>query len=266
MSDDHLLAEVEDGIGTLVLNRPGQLNALSDAMVATLIAETGRFEADPKVRCVVIRASGDHFLAGGDVVDFARRLTEDRDRHLATIEQRVLDGHVAISRLRRMGKPVLVAIQGAVAGFGIGLVGAADLAIASEDAFFCMAYRNIGLTADGGSSYFLPRLVGERRALEMTLLGERLDAARAKDWGLVNWVVPRIELDAETRRIATVLAEGPTRALGQAKRLMRTSIDTGWDEQSAREAASIARAMATDDHLEGLTAFREKRRPRFSGA
>jgi 2-(1,2-epoxy-1,2-dihydrophenyl)acetyl-CoA isomerase len=164
-----------------------------------------------------------------------------------------------------MQKPVLIAVQGAAAGFGLSIVAAADLAIAADDAFFSLAYRHIGLTADGGASYFLPRIVGERRALEIALLGERFSAQKALEWGLLNWVVPRASLEEEAWKIARKLAEGPTLALGQAKRLLRTSLETTWDEQSAREAESVAAMAATADHLEGVTAFVEKRKPRFTG-
>jgi 2-(1,2-epoxy-1,2-dihydrophenyl)acetyl-CoA isomerase len=262
---EHIVATVAEGVGTLLLNRPDALNALSREMVDGLVEHCGRFERDAAVRCVVIRAAGDHFMAGGDVKEFHQAITCNREAHLAEIEQRVVNGHIAISRLRRMEKPVLASIKGAVAGFGIGVAAAADLAIAADDSFFSLAYRHIGLTADAGASYFLPRLVGERRALEMALLGDRYDAKQALEWGFVNWVVPRGSLEEETQRIARRLAEGPTRALGQMKRLLRTSLGTSWDEQSAKEAASIAEMMATDDHLEGVTAFVQKRAPAFEG-
>lgn len=266
MAEGHLLASVKDGVGTMILNRPAALNALSDEMVEGMIHWCGRFEADPAVRCVVLKGAGDHFLSGGDIKEFRRQLLEERDAHLAGMERRVVDGHLAISRMRRMGKPVLAMLQGAVAGYGIGLMAAADLAIAADDTFFTLAYRHIGLSSDAGASYFLPRMIGERRALELALLGERFDAARALDLGLVNWVVRRAELERETDRLARRLADGPTAALGEVKRLLRTSLDTPWDVQSAAEAESIARLMATDDHLEGLNAVAERRPPRFSGS
>ncbi|WP_168371697.1 enoyl-CoA hydratase [Sphingomonas sp. Leaf357] len=265
MTDD-LLTDITDGVGTITFNRPDKLNALSPAIVEGLIDVTHRFEHDPAVRCVLIRGAGDTFMAGGDVEGFKRSLTEDRDAHLAGMERRVVTGHLAIHRLRRMPKPVITAVQGGAVGFGFSMVAAADMAIAGENAFLMLAYRHVGLTADGGISYFLPRIVGERRAIEILMMGERIPAAKALDWGLVNWVVPDAELQDRALAMARKLAAGPTRALGGAKRLVRTALENSWDEQSAREAESIAEMIATDDHLEGVDAFLEKRKPVFRGS
>lgn len=265
MSDQHVVTEVTDGIGTITLNRPQALNALSAEMTEQLIATTGRFERDPNVRCVVLRGAGDNFMAGGDVKGFHKTLVETRDAHIAGMEMRVVHVHQVLYHIRRMPKPVLVSIQGAAAGIGLSLVLAADLAIAADDAFFTLAYRHIGLTADGGSTYFLPRIVGERKALELALLGERFTAQKALELSILNWIVPRAQLAEETMKIARKLADGPTVALGVAKRLIRSSFDNSWDEHSHREAEGMAVAVATEDHLEGATAFVEKRKPVFKG-
>jgi 2-(1,2-epoxy-1,2-dihydrophenyl)acetyl-CoA isomerase len=262
---EHVLSEVEDGIGTITLNRPEALNALSPEMTDGLIDATGRFERDERVRCVVIRGAGEHFMAGGDIKGFHKSLTEDRAGHVARLEMRVVKAHQTIYHLRRMAKPVLASVQGAAAGFGLSLILACDLAIAAEDSYFTLAYRHIGLSADGGATYFLPRLVGERRALEIALLGERFTAARAKEIGILNWVVPRAGLAQETASLARRLADGPTVALGRAKQLIRASLDNSWDEQSHREAEGLAAAAATEDHLEGVAAFVAKRKPVFKG-
>lgn len=170
-----------------------------------------------------------------------------------------------IYQLRRMQKPVLASVQGAAAGFGLSLILTCDLAIASDDAFFTLAYRHIGLSADGGATYFLPRVVGERKALEIALLGDRFTAQEAKDSNILNWIVPKAELTAATEKMARRLADGPTVALATAKRLIRTSLDNSWDEHSHREAEGLAACAATDDHFEGLSAFLEKRKPAFKG-
>lgn len=262
---EHLKSEIAEGVGSIIFNRPETLNALSPELVEGLIDVTQRFERDPEVRCVVIRAEGKAFMAGGDVKGFHQSLVADRQGHADALERRIVNGHLAIHRLRRMRKPVLVSVQGAAAGFGFSIVCAADLAIAADDATFSLAYRHIGLTADGGASYFLPRIVGERRALEIAILGERFTAQKALSWGLLNWVVPRDTLVEETLAIARRLASGPTRALGDAKRLFRGSLESSWDEQSAREAESVSAMAESDDHLEGVTAFVEKRQPVFKG-
>ena len=264
MSND-LLTEVRDGVGIITFNRPDRLNALSPDLVEGFIDATQRFESDKDVRCVLIRGAGDTFMAGGDVKGFHESLVNDRYAHAASMEQRVVTGHLSIHRLRRMPKPVLVAVQGAAAGFGLSVVCAADLAIAADDAIFSLAYRHIGLTADGGVSYFLPRIVGERRALEIALLGERFTAAKALEWGLLNWIVPKQTLADKAFEIAAKLAAGPTRALAGAKRLLRGSLESSWDQQSAREAELIGETVASDDHLEGVMAFIEKRKPVFTG-
>ena len=164
-----------------------------------------------------------------------------------------------------MPKPVVASLHGATAGIGVSFMLACDLAIAADDSIFTLAYRHIGLPADGGSTYFLPRIVGERKALEIALLGERFDAAKALEMGLVNWVVPRAQIAEETAKLARRLADGPTLALGLVKRLIRSSQDNSWDEQSHREAESFVVAAASEDHLAGVTAFVEKRKPVFKG-
>lgn len=262
---DHIVSSIDDGIGTILFNRPESLNAATPELTDGFVEITQAFERDPSVRCVVIKGAGEHFMAGGDVKEFYGDVVADQAAYAAGLEKRVVAGQIAYHRIRRMAKPVLVAVQGAVAGLGVSVMAAADLAIASDNTVFSLAYRHIGLSADGGASYFLPRIVGERRALEIGLLGERFPAAKALDWGLVNWVVPHADLAAETAKIARRLADGPTRALGQIKQLFRTSLDNGWEEQGAREAESISTLAATADHREGLSAFLEKRKPVFTG-
>ncbi|WP_197277070.1 enoyl-CoA hydratase/isomerase family protein [Sphingomonas profundi] len=264
-TSEDLLTETRDGVGIITLDRPAKRNALTPAMIDGLLAATQRFERDEAIRCVLLRASGKSFMAGGDVAGFRDALLGDRETYLAQREQRLVIGHLMIHRFRRMPKPVVVAVQGAATGYGFSMLLAADYAIAADDAQFAVAHRHMGLTGDGGVSYFLPRIVGERRALEIMLLGARFDAAQALDWGLINRLVAADRLQDEAIGFACELAAGPTRALAGIKRLVRTSLDTGWDQQLAREAELIAEMFGSDDHLEGVTAFLEKRRPSFSG-
>jgi len=261
----HVIAEIKDGVGIITLNRPESLNALSEEMTKGMIDAASRFERDASVRCVLVKGAGEHFMAGGDVKGFYERLKANQAEHAAGLEWRVNMMHAIIYSFRRMKKPTVVSVQGAAAGFGLSLMMAADLAIASDDAFFTLAYANIGFSADGGATYWLPRLVGTRKALEIAYLAERFDANKAKELGIVNFVVPRASLEAETQKLVTRLANGPTFAYGEVKKLMHDSLESDFDGQLHREAEAIARCAASADHLEGVTAFVEKRKPAFKG-
>lgn len=263
---EELLVEVRDRIAWVTLNRPQALNALNDPMRQALIEGFEALEEDDGVRCVVLRGAGEHFMAGGDIKGFHQRLGDGPEAlhdHFACGIPRL---HRAIAALRRMPKPVLASVQGATAGFGLSLMMAADLAIAAEDAFFTLAYCRIGTSPDGGGSYHLPRIVGVRKAMEIALLGDRFDAATAARLGLVNFLVPRADLAAETERLARRLAEGPTLALAGAKQLINQSLDSDLATQLDAEAESFARCAASADFAEGITAFVEKRQAAFRGA
>ncbi len=262
---DPVITQVEDGIATVTLNEPEVRNALTPAMRAAFIETIHRIEFDDAIRCVVIKGAGDHFMAGGDIRTMRKRLELDKAERRRVVIEGVTAIHMPILAIRRMGKPVIASIQGAVAGFGIGLVGACDLAIAADDAFFTLAYCHIGASPDGGSSYFVARNVGLKQQMELALLGERFDAHRAKDLGLINWVVPRAELAAETDRLARRLASGPTKAYANAKALFNAAHGRLIEAQLQMEGELIADSMCTEDHAEGVRAFLEKRKPEFRG-
>ena len=252
---------VSGGVATLSFNRPQVLNAMDAEMMIQFRAAAELVQHDQAVRAVVLRGEGPAFISGGDLAVFKQHLTE--------LPQVVVrwgrEMHFAILALRRMGKPVLASVHGACAGAGFSVLCAADLAIASEDARFTLAYANIGASPDGGSTYFLPRLVGYKKAMELTLLPETFDARQAQTLGLVNWVVPAGQLATETERIARRLAAGPTRAYSEAKRLMNQSFAQGLEAQMEEELAAFARCARTADLAEGLAAFAAKRKPAFAG-
>ncbi len=260
-----ILLEVREGVATVTLNRPEVLNALSDDMVAALVEVMTRVETDEATRCVVLRGAGDHFMAGGDVKGFHGRLAETPAERSAHFRAKIHRLHPAILAMRRMPKPVVASLRGAAAGFGLSLALATDLAIAAEDAYFTLAYCLIGTSPDGGSSFHLPRIVGLRKAMEIALLGERFNAETAQRLGLVNWVVPSADLEAETAKLAARLANGPGHALGETKALLNVSLDNALEAQLALEAESFAICAATQDFAVGVTAFIEKRPAKFQG-
>ena len=261
-----VVSEIKDGVATVTLNRPESLNALNDQMIDGLLEVLPEIERDPAARCLVIRGAGDHFMAGGDLKAFdvlLDKAPEERRQHFETMIHRL---HPAIESIRRMPKPVLVSVRGAAAGFGLSLVLAGDLAIASEDAYFTLAYCLIGTSPDGGGSFHLPRIVGLRKAMEIALLGERFDAKRARKLGILNWVVAPDQLEAETAELAGRLAQGPTQALGRTKALLGRSLESTLEDQLSREAESFAACAATEDFAEGIGAFVNKRKAAFKGA
>jgi 2-(1,2-epoxy-1,2-dihydrophenyl)acetyl-CoA isomerase len=218
-------------------------------------------DEDPEVRAVVLTGAGQAFSAGGDVKEFVERI-ETLPLHLRRL---LTSFHGIISRIARMPKPVIAAVNGVAAGAGMSLAMACDLAVAARSARFTMAYSRIGATPDGSSTYFLPRLLGRRRALELTLTNRVLTAEEAETWGLVNRTVPDAEFTAAVSALAAELAAGPTLAFGRAKRLFLMSEHESLETQMEHEAQLIARSSKTPDFREGITAFTEKRRPAFSG-
>ena len=262
-----LLTAIDGPIATMTFNRPEARNSLSDDMVADLKRFLARVEADPEIRCVVVKGAGDHFMAGGDVKSFATMVQEMSGAERRTlIEERIHQLHPVIFTMRRMPQPILASVQGAAAGFGLSFLLACDLAIAADTAFFTLAYIHIGTSPDGSGTFFLPRTVGRKKALEIALFGERFDAATATDLGIVNWVVPEAELAARTAKIAARIAAGPPRAIANTKRLLNASLDNPMETQLNLEAISFADCAATDDWAEGVRAFAEKRPPEFKGA
>lgn len=260
MSETVLYA-VQDGVASITFNRPEVLNALDAGMIARLKEACERAERDDVVRVVVLRAAGPAFLAGGDVSSFHTNLS----RMPQMVVELASELHRAVLALRRALKPVVASVHGAVAGAGVSLVAAADFVIAAADTQFTLAYSRIGTSPDGGATWFLPRLVGYQKALELMLLSEPVDAATMQALGLVNRVVPASELEQETRRIVARFATGPTLAYAATKRLVNQALDSRLAAHLDEEAQAFARCAATRDFAEGVTAFVEKRKPVFKG-
>lgn len=263
MTDESIQLARDGAVATLTLNRPDSLNALDLAMMDALVGNATALASDDSVRCVVIRGAGRHFMAGGDIRTFAASLDAppaQRRQDFARIVQRV---HTAIETIYRMPHPVIAAVHGAVAGFGLSLMCACDLAVAAESSYFTSAYRHIGLTPDGGATYALPRIVGVKKAMEIVLLGERFGVDEALRIGLVNRVVPEPGLAAEVAKLAAALASGPALALRNGKHLINQSLSQSLPVQLHAEATSFAACSATPDFVEGIRAFLDKRAPRF---
>lgn len=267
MSSDAVLVTVEGPVATLTLNRPKSLNSLDEDVAVALLGALERVSQDESVRCLVLTGAGAHFMAGGDVKFFAAEVARESDREARrqTFERFVGELTPIVYAMRSMPKPIVASVRGAVAGFGLSLMLGCDLVVAGDDAFFTLAYCHIGTSPDGASSYALPRVVGMKRAMEIALLGDRFDAKKALDWGLVNQVVPTAELEAATRALSTRLASGPTVAYGRTKALLHAAHANTLEAQLRLEARSFAACATTDDFAEGVTSFTEKRKPVFLG-
>lgn len=253
---------VDDHVARITINRPKAYNALNLDCMKELCDIANRCGSDRAVRAVILTGSGSKaFCAGGDVASFAR------DPETVDLLLKDVTGfmHLAISRLARLEVPVIAAINGVAAGAGLGLAAACDLAIAADNAAFTSAYTLIGLTPDGSASYYLPRLVGQRRAMDLFLTNRTLNAQEALDWGLVNRVVPQADLEKESGALAEQLASGPTRAYGGVKKLLALAMNDSLESQMARESRQIVELSRSPDGLEGVRAFVEKRKAAFVG-
>ncbi len=258
---DTVLLERRGAAAIVTLNRPEKLNALDAALMRDLDRVTREVAENKAVRAVMLRGAGRAFMAGGDVAWFHANLDTLPER-FPEIGQIF---HGSVKRLRTMAKPVLACVHGAVAGGGLSVMLACDLAIASRDAQLSLAYANIGTSPDGGSSFSLPRIVGLRKALELAFLGERVGADEALALGLVNWVVEPGELEARALAILERLAAGPTFAYGRTKALFNETWERPMEAQLDEELASFARCSTTGDFAEGTGAFVAKRKPAFTG-
>jgi 2-(1,2-epoxy-1,2-dihydrophenyl)acetyl-CoA isomerase len=262
-----LLATLDEGVLTLIFNRPDARNALSRAVNEALQVQLAQAESNPAVKCIVLTGNGRAFCAGGDVKSMLTRSynepgshTLDEYIHRQRLEQRAISG-----RLFTMPKPTLAAIPGAAAGAGFSIALACDLRIMADSAFMTTAFAKVGFSGDYGGSYFLTRLVGAAKARELYLLPERIDAAQALSLCLTNWVCPAEELTQRAQVLARRLASGPTVAYRYMKENLNRAINGELMECMDLEATHHVHCAQTEDHKEATRAFVDKREPVFKG-
>jgi 2-(1,2-epoxy-1,2-dihydrophenyl)acetyl-CoA isomerase len=255
---------VDDGAATIELNRPHALNAWNAQLGADLVAALGEVTDDDAVRAVVLTGAGRAFSSGADLKDISGGdVTADgRPDVYKTLTERY---HPVMRAVRQMPKPVIAAVNGPAVGIGCSLALCSDLILAAESAYFLLAFVNIGLVPDGGSSLFLPTRIGMARATELSMLGERLPAPRALEWGLINRVVADGELRDQAASLAARLAAGPTRSYAGTKRQLNNWLYSRMPEQLELEAQIQREMSASEDFLEGALAFVQKRQARFAG-
>jgi 2-(1,2-epoxy-1,2-dihydrophenyl)acetyl-CoA isomerase len=264
MGYETVLVEKKDKITRITLNRPSALNALNDKMGEEFHTALKEAERDEATRCLIITGAGRAFSAGEDVSGLKERYGEGAQLSLGDHLRKKY--HPIILRIRNMEKPVIARINGIAAGSGASIALACDIRIASEEAGLKQAFIGVGLVPDSGSSYFLTRTLGPGRALELIMTGRTVGAKEAETLGLVNKVVPAAELDRAVEETAEKLANGPTKAIGLSKRIVNRIASFDLSEALEYEAQSQDIAGKTEDHLEAVRAFLEKRQPKFSGS
>lgn len=262
MTDTPLLFSIDGATARLTLNRPAAGNAIDLPLAQALMQAATRCDQDDSIRCVVLTGAGRLFCAGGDLSAFAAA----GDRVPAFLSELAGTLHMAISRLQRMEKPLLVLVNGPAAGAGLSLSLIGDIVIAGQSAHFTAAYGSVGLSPDGGMSWLLPRLVGLRRAQDMIIGNRRVSADEAATIGLVTRMVADADLTAAGDEAIRSLVAAPTKAVGAARNLLLDSFDGPLEAHLDRETRRIAASGATNDCREGVAAYLTRRKPDFTGA
>ncbi|GLB60058.1 enoyl-CoA hydratase/isomerase family protein [Cytobacillus sp. NCCP-133] len=255
----NVLLSIENNVGFITLNRPHAGNGI-DLKLSKELLETAIICSENKeIRAVVVTGAGNKFSVGGDLKSFSSE-GEELPAHLKRVTAYL---HQAVSHFSRMNKPFIGAVNGVAAGAGMSLALSCDLVYAAESSKFVMAYNKIGLTPDGSGSYFLPRLVGMKRALELMYTNRLLSAKEAEEWGIVNHVLPDEELMPAVIKLAENLAEGPMKAFGATKKLFYHSLQETLESQMAKETEFLADRANSPEGREGISAFLEKREADF---
>jgi 2-(1,2-epoxy-1,2-dihydrophenyl)acetyl-CoA isomerase len=261
-SSSLVLESMQDGLALLVMNRPDRLNALNSELAVALSEALGRAAENPSVRVVVLTGAGRAFCAGGDLGLIGKGR---QSGNLAGLEPVLRAGMQIVLKIRTMPKPVIAAVNGAAAGAGMNVALAADIRIAAEEASFGQNFAKVGLYPDYGGTFFLPELVGPAKAAEMFYTGDMIDARTAERLGLVSRVVPGAQLETEVRTLAVKIAQGPPIAIRAAKAALFASKRTQLEQALEEEVRYQLECFRSEDCAEGISAFFEKRAPRFRG-
>ncbi|AXI32743.1 enoyl-CoA hydratase [Priestia megaterium] len=256
MSD--LVVEKRGTILSLTLNRPDRLNAFSEEMIAKLTAEIKQAQSDESIKVVILNGAGRSFSAGGDVKTMGQASGVDVYEHIGRLNECIL-------AMQNLEKPIISAVHGFAAGAAFNLALASDFIIASEESRFVLSFSQVGLISDGGGLYFLTKVVGPHRAKELLFLGEPMDADTAYKAGFLNRVVPLNQLKDEVTSFASRLSQGPTKAYGKMKKIVNDSFHLTLEQVLEQERLTQVLMVETRDHQEGISAFKEKRKPLFQG-
>ena len=262
MSEPSILYTVADGVATITLNRPARLNSFTEAMHAELRSALDRVRSTPEIRALILTGAGRGFCAGQDLEE---RKTEHGSEPPNLSETIGRNYNPLVMTLRNLPVPVVSAVNGVAAGAGASIALAADIVLAARSASFIQAFSKIGLMPDSGGTWFLPRLVGDARARAMALLGDRLSAEQAEQWGMIWRCVDDDKLADEARKLARELARGATRGLAAIKQALNASATNTLEQQLELERSLQGELARSDDYREGVSAFKEKRAPNFKG-